>query len=64
MIEVSNYKLINMSKSKMKYEFGNHVRFRFGIKYKIYENDDSFKVLTIKKKTNEVLSERVFICRL
>lgn len=58
MIKLSNYKLINMSKSKMKYEFGNHIRFRFGIKYKIYENDDSFKVVTIKKRTSEVLNEK------
>lgn len=59
---MSEYRLINMPRSRMKYEFGDYVRFRFGVKYEVYENCDSYKVLAIKNRTNEVLDEKIFIC--
>lgn len=59
-----NYKKINMPKKKMKYEFGKYVKFKFGVDHEVYENDDSFMLRTIKKRTNEILSEKIFICRL
>lgn len=59
-----NYKKINMPKKKMKYEFRKYIKFRLGIRYEVYENDDSFMLRIIKKKTNEILNEKIFVCRL
>lgn len=58
------YKFIKMSKSKMKYEFGDYVKSKLFVKYKVYENDDSFKVVAINIINNKIINEKIFICRL
>lgn len=57
---MDDYKLVEMSWSKMKYEFEDFIKFRFGVRYEVYENCDSYKVLKIKR--NKVIDEKVFIC--
>lgn len=59
-INANDYKLIEMSWSKMKSEFGNFIKFGFGVRYEVYENCDSYKVLKIKH--NKVIDEKIFIC--
>lgn len=56
---MDDYRLIKMDWKKMKYEFGDFIKFRFGIRYEVYGNCDSYKVLKIKR--NKVIDEKIFI---